>query len=70
MAATLDEGVSETLSFPVDRAAIDPIVKLYQSHGCWTWSTNWGWPKVEHFLRIGQGAAIRDAPFPFQLFGI
>jgi LmbE family N-acetylglucosaminyl deacetylase len=70
MAATLDEGVSETLSFPVDRAEIDPIVKLYQSNGCWTWSTDWRWPKEEHFLRIGQGTAVRDRPLPFHLFGI
>jgi LmbE family N-acetylglucosaminyl deacetylase len=70
MVATLDEGISDTLSFPVDRAEIDPIVRLYQSNDCWTWSGNWAWPKEEHFLRIGQGAAIHDTPFPFQLFGI
>jgi LmbE family N-acetylglucosaminyl deacetylase len=70
MAAALDDGVSDVVSFPVDRAEIDPIIELYQSNSCWTWTTNWRWPMEEHFFRLGQGAAIRAAPVPFQLFDI
>jgi LmbE family N-acetylglucosaminyl deacetylase len=70
MAATLEEGISDTQTFPVDRTEIDPIVELYRSNCCWTWSTKWGWPKEEHFFRIGQGEAIGSWPFPFHLFEI
>ena len=70
MDSALNEGVSDIVSFPVDRTEIDPIVQLYQSNSCWTWSQNWGWPKEEHFFRLGQGAAIRETPIPLQLFGV
>lgn len=66
----LADGIGDVISFPTDRAEIEPIVAMYKLHSCWTWAENWRWPKEEHFFRVGEGVRIREASIPFQVFDV
>ena len=68
-AAALDQGVRDSVSFPVEASDIEPIFKLYQAHGCWTWTTNWNWPREEHFVQLG-GSPPRAGPVPLHFFDV
>jgi LmbE family N-acetylglucosaminyl deacetylase len=64
----LRAGIGETMSLPIDRGAIKPIVALYKAEDCWTWAPLWRWPKREHFFRLPAGGP--PAPgLHAQLFG-
>lgn len=67
-AVALDEGIRDTASFTVNRPDIEPIFKLYQAHGCWTWTTNWNWPGQEHFVQLGGNSSPRAGPVPLLFF--
>lgn len=64
----LDQRINGTLTFPTSWLAIEPIFKLYQTHSCWTWTTNWIWPREEHFIQLGGGSAPCVQPIPFHFF--
>lgn len=66
----LEQGIEETLSFPIDRAVVEKIAELYKTTGCWTWARRWGWPEIEHFLRLGDNSERRATAFPFQVFDV
>jgi LmbE family N-acetylglucosaminyl deacetylase len=68
MQATLERGVAETISYPVSRDVIDPIVEVYKAGSCWTWYDDWTWPKEEAFLRLGRAKSQRPFPAPVQFF--
>ena len=62
-AVVLDEGIRDTASFAVSRPDIEPIFKLYQAHGCWTWTTNWN--RARNIL-FSLAATARRAPGLFR----
>jgi LmbE family N-acetylglucosaminyl deacetylase len=68
--AMLDQGVRDTVSFSVSWPEIEPIFRLYQAHSCWTWTTNWNWPREEHFVQFGSGGSPRAGPIPLDFFDV
>ena len=68
MQTSLEVGVAEAISLPVNSHITRPIVEVYKRASCWTWFDDWVWPKDESFLRLEAGEPIRPFPAPFQLF--
>lgn len=64
----LRQHAPEVLSFPVDLSKIQPVVALYQAHGCWTWHADWTWPIDEHFLSFDRPGRPGRGSIPVQLF--
>jgi LmbE family N-acetylglucosaminyl deacetylase len=62
--SAMRQGVTGMVSFPIDRAVIDPVCALYKTHSCWTWAMNWSWSSEEHFFLVRDDIPIRDTTIP------
>ncbi|HZV04168.1 MAG TPA: hypothetical protein VE999_03670 [Gemmataceae bacterium] len=66
--SVVDKAMLDFLSASVDPTAIDPIVRLYKQHKCWTWYDDWVWPSTEHFIRSSKAGIACPKAIPFIVF--
>lgn len=52
---------------PTDPAAIQPLLRLYQDSGCWTWYPDYVWPASECMVTEARGPERVGRVFPLNL---
>jgi LmbE family N-acetylglucosaminyl deacetylase len=69
VASVLKGRIGNVITLPIDRSEVDPILALYKSSSCWTWSPSWRWPSRERFLCLDTSVPPGETDITLHVFG-